>query len=518
MNVKILDTTLRDGTQGEGISLSVDDKLKIAAALDNFGVHYIEGGWPYSNPKEVAFFQKLRKLKLKNSKITAFGSTRHKDKNPEKDENLLSILKAKPDCACIFGKTWDLHVKSVLNTTMDKNLEMIYSSVKFLKSKGLEVIYDAEHFFDGYNANPEYAIKTLQAAANGGADNLSLCDTNGGMLPNQLKEIIDSVKNNVSVPLGIHTHNDSDCATANSIVAIESGCTLVQGTFNGWGERCGNANLSSIIPNIKLKLGINCVPDEKLKWLTETSRYISEIANIIPNDKQPYTGHSAFAHKGGIHASAVAKKSSTYEHIDPSVVGNQRRILISELSGRANILLKSKELNIDFEKDTDKAKKILQLVKNHEKKGYLYEGAEGSFELLVKRNVGKHKTFFKLGGFRVAVEKNIRGHLKSEATIKVFVKNKTELTAAEGDGPVNALDNALRKALDKFYPKLRNVRLSDFKVRIIDPSDGTGAKVRVLIQSTDGKDEWNTVGVSENIIEASWQALVDSIEYKLLKE
>lgn len=518
MKIKILDTSLRDGTQGEGISLSVDDKLKIAEALDNFGIHYIEGGWPYSNPKEIEFFQKLRKLKLKNSRITAFGSTRHKDNAPEKDENLLSILRIKPDCACIFGKTWDLHVKFVLNTTLDKNLDMIYSSVKFLKSKGLEVIYDAEHFFDGYLVNPEYAIKTLKAAESAGADNISLCDTNGGMLPHQLTEIIETVKNNIAAPLGIHAHNDSDCATANSIVAIQSGCVLLQGTFNGWGERCGNANLSSIIPDIQLKLGIDCIPGEKLKWLTETSRYISEVANILPNDKQPYIGHSAFAHKGGVHASAVAKKSSTYEHIDPSIVGNQRRILISELSGRANILLKSKELNIDFEKNTDKTKKILQLVKDREKKGYLYEGAEGSFELLVKRNIGKHKTFFKLGGFRVAVEKDYRGRLKSEATIKVLVKNKTELTAAEGDGPVNALDNALRKALDKFYPQLKNIRLSDFKVRIINPSDGTGAKVRVLIQSTDGKDEWNTVGVSENIIEAAWLALVDSIEYKLLKQ
>jgi len=515
MDVKLFDTSLRDGTQGEGISLTVDDKLKIASALDNLGVHYIEGGWPYSNPKETEFFLKVKKLKLKNSKITAFGSTRNKNVPAKKDKNLLAILKVKPAAACIFGKTWDLHVRHALNTTPEKNLDMIFSSVKFLKSKGLEVIYDAEHFFDGYLSNSEYALKTLAAAAAAGADNITLCDTNGGMLPHQIEKIIHQIK--IKTPLGIHSHNDSGCAVANSIVAVQSGCVLVQGTINGWGERCGNANLSSVIPNIKLKLGVDCITDEKLKLLAETARYISEVANIVPSDKQPYIGYSAFAHKGGVHVSAVAKKSSTYEHIDPTVVGNQRRILISELSGRANIILKSKELKINFEKTSDKAKKILQIVKDREKKGYLYEGAEGSFELLLKRNLGSHKTFFNLGGFRVAVEKDTHGHFKSEATIKVFVKGKEELTAAEGDGPVNALDNALRKALDRFYPQLKNVRLSDFKVRIINPSDGTGAKVRVLIQSTDGKDEWSTVGVSENIIEASWQALVDAIEYKLLK-
>ncbi|OGS38521.1 MAG: citramalate synthase [Elusimicrobia bacterium RIFOXYD2_FULL_34_30] len=517
MNVNIFDTTLRDGTQGEGISLTVDDKLRIASALDDIGIHYIEGGWPYSNPKDIEFFKKVKKLKL-NAKITAFGSTRHKDSKPEKDGNLLAIVNIKPDCACIFGKAWDLHVSFALNTTLEKNLDMIYSSVKFLKSKNLEVIFDAEHFFNGFESNPDYALEAIKSAVAGGADIITLCDTNGGMLPNQVKNVVEYVKNLISVPLGIHAHNDSGCAVANSIIAVQSGCTHIQGTLNGWGERCGNASLSSIIPNLKLKLGIDCIASEKLKLLTETSRYISEIANVVPSHKQPYIGYSAFAHKGGIHASAVAKKSSTYEHINPSLVGNQRRILISELSGRANILLKSKELNIDFEKNTDKTKKILQIIKEYEKKGYSYEGAEGSFELLVKKHIGKHKTFFDLGGFRVAVEKDKNGNLKSEATIKVFVKNKEELTAAEGDGPVNALDNALRKALDKFYPQLKNVRLSDFKVRIINPSDGTGAKVRVLIQSTDGKNEWNTVGVSENIIEASWQALVDSIEYKLLKE
>ena len=517
VKVKLFDTTLRDGSQSEGISFTVEDKLKIALALDNLGIHYIEGGWPYSNPKDIEFFLKIRKQKIKNSLITAFGSTRRKDKRANRDENLLAIVNVKPDCACIFGKTWDLHVKHALQTTPEKNLEMIYDSVKFLKSRGLVVIYDAEHFFDGYSSNPEYAVKTLEAASSGGADNITLCDTNGGMLPHQVKKVFEEVRKKIKIPLGIHAHNDSDCAVANSIIAVQSGGELVQGTINGWGERCGNANLSSVIANIKLKLGMDCLSDEKLKFLTETSRYVSEVANVVPNNRQPYTGHSAFAHKGGIHVSAVARESSTYEHVSPASVGNKRRILISELSGRANVLLKSKELNIDFEKDAESAKKILQLVKNYERKGYQYEGAEGSFELLVKRELGKCREFFKLGGFTVSVQKEISGHIISQATIKILVNGREELTAAEGDGPVNALDNALRKALEKFYPKLKNVHLSDFKVRIINPSDGTGAKVRVLIESTDGQDEWTTVGVSENIIEASWQAMVDAIEYKLLK-
>ncbi len=515
--VKLFDTTLRDGTQAEGISFTVEDKLKIAAALDTLGVHFIEGGWPFSNPKDIDFFRLVRKHKIKNSLITAFGSTRHKDKKASRDQNLLAILDVKPDCACIFGKTWDLHVSHALQTTPEKNLEMIYDSVKFLKSRGLIVIYDAEHFFDGYNSNSVYAVKTLEAAAAGGADNITLCDTNGGMLPYQIKSIVENVGCKITVPLGIHAHNDSDCAVANSIAAVQSGCELVQGTINGWGERCGNANLASAIANIKIKLGINCLSDANLRLLTETSRYISEIANVVPNNRQPYTGHSAFAHKGGIHVSAVARESSTYEHVSPSLVGNKRRILISELSGRANVLLKSKELNIDFEKDTESAKKILQIVKNHERKGYLYEGAEGSFEVLVKRELGKSREFFKLVGFTVSVEKGVTGALTSQAVIKVIVNGREELTASEGDGPVNALDNALKKALERFYPKLKNVHLSDFKVRIINPSAGTSAKVRVLIESTDGRDEWTTVGVSENIIEASWQALADAIEYKLLK-
>jgi len=517
MKVKLFDTTLRDGSQSEGISFTVDDKVKIASALDNLGIHFIEGGWPFSNPKDIEFFRQVRKQKIKNSLITAFGSTRHKDKKANRDENLLAIVDVKPDCACIFGKTWDLHVRHALQTTPEKNLEMIYDSVRFLKSRGLVVIYDAEHFFDGYNSNPEYAVKTLQAAAAGGADNITLCDTNGGTLPHQVKNVFEDVRCKISVPLGIHAHNDSDCAVANSLIAVQSGCELVQGTMNGWGERCGNANLSSIIANLKIKLGINCLSDAKLRMLTETSRYVSEVANVVPNNRQPYTGHSAFAHKGGIHVSAVARESSTYEHVSPSLVGNKRRILISELSGRANVLLKSKELNIDFEKDAESAKKILQVVKNHERNGYQYEGAEGSFEVLVKRELGKSREFFKLVGFTVSVEKGAAGELMSQAVIKVIVSGREELTAAEGDGPVNALDNALRKALEKFYPKLRNVHLSDFKVRIINPTDGTGAKVRVLIESTDGSDEWTTVGVSENIIEASWQALVDAIDYKLLK-
>ncbi|OQA90131.1 MAG: 2-isopropylmalate synthase [Elusimicrobia bacterium ADurb.Bin231] len=517
MKIKLLDTTLRDGSQGEGITFTVDDKLKIASALDALGIHYIEGGWPYSNPKDVEFFHRSRKIGLKNAKITAFGSTRHKNIKASADKNLRAILAVKPDCACIFGKTWDLHVKYAIRATPQENLDMIYDSVRYLKKRGLEVIYDAEHFFDGYMANPEYALKTLESAVSAGADNITLCDTNGGMLPKNISEILRKVTERILIPLGIHAHNDSDCAVANSLAAVESGCVLVQGTLNGWGERCGNVNLSSIIANINLKLGIECLPAGKLKFLTETSRYICEVANIVPNNRQPYVGHSAFAHKGGIHVSAVARDSSTYEHVAPSSVGNERRILISELSGRANVLLKSGEMNIDFEKDKSSAQKILDLIKNQEKKGYQYEGAEGSFELLVKRQLGKYKKFFNLGGFTVSVQKNMNGVLSSQAVIKIFVAGKEELAAAEGDGPVNALDNALRKALEKFYPKLKYVHLSDFKVRIINPTDGTGAKVRVLIESGDGKSEWTTVGVSENIIEASWQAMVDAIEYKLSK-
>ena len=517
-NVLIYDTTLRDGAQGEGISFSVEDKLKIAKRLDDLGVHYIEGGWPGSNPKDILFFKRAKNLHLKNAKIVPFGSTRYKGKGASRDPNLNAIVKLRPQASCIFGKSWGLHVKHALRTTLAENLKMIFDSVKYLKSKGMEVIYDAEHFFNGYIEDRFYAMETLRQAAKAGANNITLCDTNGGMMPHQVEAIVNEVKKEIETPLGIHTHNDSEMAVANSVIAVKAGCVLVQGTINGYGERCGNANLCSIIPNLKLKMGINCISDKGLGSLTEVSRYVSEIANMIPQDNQPYVGNSAFAHKGGVHVSAIAKHTKTYEHVDPESVGNRRRILVSELSGKSSMLSKAKEFKIDFREKSKEVKELVQKVKQMESQGYQFEGADGSFELLMKKTIGKHKTFFDLEGFRVIVEKDEKGRLRSEATIKVLVGGKEEHTASEGDGPVNALDNALRKALERFYPELKSMSLTDFKVRVIDATQGTAAKVRVLIESRDKKDEWGTVGVSENIIEASWQALVDSIEYKLLKE
>ncbi|OGR85416.1 MAG: citramalate synthase [Elusimicrobia bacterium RIFCSPLOWO2_01_FULL_54_10] len=518
--MKLFDTTLRDGTQGSGVSLSVEDKLKIAQALDRLGVHYIEGGWPGSNPKDELFFKEAKKLRLKHARLTAFGSTRRKGKPAHHDPNLAAIVRVKTPAACIFGKSWDFQVIHALRATLPENLKMIEDSVRFLKSKGLEVIYDAEHFFDGYRANSEYALASLKAAARAGASNLTLCDTNGGSVPSQIRDIFQAVRRELpDASFGIHTHNDTECAVANAVTAVEEGAVLVQGTINGYGERCGNANLVSIIANLKLKLGINCVTEDQLRSLTEVSRYVSEIANIVPNDHQPYVGFSAFAHKGGVHVSAMARHTSTYEHVDPAIVGNQRRILISELSGQSNVLLKAKELKLDFSKNTAAVKSVIEAVKKMENQGYQFEGAEGSFAVLVKKALGEHKAFFELIGFRVSVESGENGNgMVSEASLKLRVGGKVQHTVAEGEGPVNALDNALRKALEKYYPPLKTVSLTDFKVRVINASGGTKAKVRVLIESRDHKDEWSTVGVSENIIEASWHALADSIEYKLLKD
>jgi 2-isopropylmalate synthase len=516
--VKLYDTTLRDGAQAEGISFSVADKLMVLKKLDELGIHYVEGGWPGSNPKDITFFKKAKMLRLKIAKLVAFGSTRRKNIEVESDVNIKRLLRAGTNVVTIFGKSWDFHVKYALRTSLEENLRMIHSTVRFLKSRGLEVIYDAEHFFDGYNSNSSYALKTLKEAEDAGADNISLCDTNGGTLPDNLEKIVREVKSKIKTPLGIHTHNDSGMAVANSIIAVKAGCVLVQGTINGYGERCGNANLCSIIPNLKLKLRVNCISDGQLESLTKVSRYVSEIANMIPRDEQPFVGNSAFAHKGGVHVSAVQKRPQTYEHIQPELVGNRRKILISELAGKSAVLSKAKELEIDFKKDAKATGKVLKLLKELEHKGYQFEGAEGSFEVLMKKVLGEHKSFFDLEGFRVIVERLKRGKLRSEATIKLRVGDKEEHTASEGDGPVNALDNALRKALERFYPALKEMSLTDFKVRVINAEVGTAAKVRVLIESRDKKDEWGTVGVSENIIEASWQALVDSIEYKLMKD
>ena len=515
--IELYDTTLRDGAQTEGISYSVQDKLRITEQLDALGVHTIEGGWPGSNPKDAEFFRKARRLSLRSAALAAFGSTRRASVSAAKDPNLRALLAAETPVVTLFGKSWDLHVRDVLKTSLEENLRLIEESVAWLKRRGRRVVYDAEHFFDGYRDDPDYALRTLQAAVDGGADTLALCDTNGGSLPSQVTEAIRAVQRRFSTPLGIHAHNDSDLAAANSVAAVQAGCRQVQGTVNGYGERCGNANLVSLIAILKLKLGIDCLPDAKLKELTEVSRFVAEVSNMAHDAHQPFVGETAFAHKGGVHVNAVMKNPRTYEHLEPGLVGNQRRILVSELSGRSSLVFKAKGLALDLTKETPQAKRLLKLLQQLEHRGYHFEAAEGSLELLLKRQLKQFKPFFRLGGFRIIIEK--RDHkLTSEATIKVHVNKATEQTAAEGDGPVNALDNAIRKALLKFYPALSEMHLTDFKVRVLDEKAATAARVRVLIQSQDAHDSWGTVGVSENIIEASWQALVDSIEYKLLKD
>ncbi|MBN1865880.1 citramalate synthase [Candidatus Sumerlaeota bacterium] len=517
--VKIYDTTLRDGEQAENISFSVEDKLQIARLLDEFGVHYIEGGWPGSNPKAVRFFQAIRKEKLKHARVAAFGSTRRKKIRPEDDANLKALVELKVPVCTIFGKTWDLHVTEALRTTLDENLAMIASSVKYLKSKRREVIYDAEHFFDGYKANPDYALKTLEAAVEAGADCLALCDTNGGTMPHEVAAIVRTVVGATRAPIGIHTHNDAGMAAANSIVAVAEGARHVQGTINGYGERSGNADLITAIPNIAFKLKLRCVPAKSLARLTEFSHTIDEIANQTPNPRQPYVGRCSFAHKGGIHVSAMQRHSSTYEHVPPETVGNQRRVLVSEMSGVSNIEYKAAERGMEFDGESGEQKTLLERIKRMEDEGYSFEAAEASFEILARRLKGKYKRPFSLKGFRVIVEK--RGHDEdciSEATVKIDVGGRHYLMAAEGDGPINALDKAVRQALSHEYPQVADVNLRDYKVRVLDAEEGTAAKVRVLIESGDGKSEWGTVGVSENIIEASWRALVDSLEYKLISK
>lgn len=516
--IKLYDTTLRDGSQGEGVSFSLTDKLRIAKKLDLLGIHYIEGGWPGSNPKDMAFFKEARKIRFKKSELVAFGSTKRAKISPAKDGNLKSLLNSGTKIVTVFGKTWDLHVEGVLKVSLQENLNMIKETVEYLKSKKRRVFYDAEHFFDGYLNNKDYALETLREAIKAGCDEVVLCDTNGGMITYELARIVMAVVSEFCAPLGIHTHNDSGMAVANTIAAVDAGCGMVQGTINGYGERCGNADLCVIVPNLQLKMGRKCVPDSKLKELTEVSRYVSELSNMKQKDNQPFVGRSAFAHKGGVHVDAVMKDPSTYEHVKPESVGNHRRILMSELSGKTSIILKAKEMELDLSKEDPKTKKILRLIQNLENQGYYFEAADASFQLLMKKALKKYKPFFSLEGFKVSIEKREDNTLISEATIKVKVNRKEEHTASEGDGPVNALDNALRKALNKFYPTLANMHLSDFKVRVLDEKAGTAAKVRVLIQSQDERSSWGTVGVSENIIEASWQALVDSVEYKLLKD
>ncbi|HAV43314.1 TPA: citramalate synthase [bacterium] len=518
MKIELYDTTLRDGAQMEGICFSLEDKLRIVQKLDSLGVHYIEGGWPGANPKDIRFFEKVNGLKLKNAKIVAFGSTR-RAKNPvEEDANIKALLEAGTEWITIFGKSWDLHVRDVLKTSLAKNLVIISDSIAYLISKGKRVIYDAEHFFDGYKKNPEYALSTLKEAQVAGAEIIVLCDTNGGTMPHEIEEIVRETKSHVSLPLGIHAHNDSGMGVANSIVAIRAGCTHVQGTINGYGERCGNADLCSIIPNLKLKLKLSCINKGQLKHLVEISRFVRELANQGPNHQQPYVGHSAFSHKGGVHIDAVRKNPVAYEHIDPEIVGNHQHILVSELAGSSTILHKAAELKFDLKEGSQELRKTLQDLKELESHGYEFEAADASFELLVRKHTGRYKKFFDLKSFRVIVEKGEDGKLFSEATVKLEVNGIPRYTVAKGDGPVNALDNALREALEDFYPELKQVHLTDYKVRVIDSASGTAAKVRVLIESSDQEgSSWETIGVSENIIEASWEALVDSIEYLLLK-
>ncbi len=521
--IEIFDTTLRDGAQTPGISFSLQDKLKITQLLDELGVKYIEGGWPGSNPKDVEYFNRIKSIKLKCSKIVAFGSTRRKNVVAEKDNNLIALVNSGVKTVCIFGKTWKLHIEKTLQTTPKENLKMIQDSIKFLIAHNLEVIYDAEHFFDGFKSDKSYALACLETAFLCGAKTLVMCDTNGGCLPHEISEIVSQVIDHFSrvakqnqIVFGIHAHNDSDCAVANSISAVLSGCSHVQGTINGLGERCGNANLCSIIPALQLKLKYKVLSEENLKKLTEVSRKIDEIANLVPNERQPYVGANSFAHKGGVHASAVYKLPKSYEHINPKLVGNERKILLSELAGKSNLLFKQKWLSVELSEEN--ITKIIRSIKQKEFEGYSYENAEGSFVVLVHKMFSNYKPFFEIKGFRVIIEhRPEKKELITEATIKLVVKNNEVHVVAEGDGPVNALDNALRKALEKYYPTLKNMKLTDFKVRVVNPAAGTAAKVRVNIESIDEKHTWNTVGVSENIIEASWEALLDAVEYKLLK-
>lgn len=517
--VKLYDTTLRDGTQSEDISFQVADKIRIAHKLDELGIHYIEGGWPGSNPKDIAFFKEIRKESLAQAKIAAFGSTRRAKTTPDKDNNIRTLIQAEPDTITIFGKTWDFHVREALRISLEENLELIFDSLEYLKQNVGEVVYDAEHFFDGYKANPEYALKTLQAAQDARADCLVLCDTNGGTMPYEIGTIVDEVRKTIKAPLGIHTHNDGECAVANSLVAVKHGIVHVQGTMNGFGERCGNANLCSVIPALKLKMGRECVTDEQMKNLRTASRYIYELANLIPDKHQAYVGNSAFAHKGGVHVSAIQRHPETYEHIRPEKVGNVTRVLVSDLSGRSNILAKAEQFNINLDSKDPLTMELLEEIKEMENKGFQFEGAEASFELMMRRALGTIRHFFSVIGFRVIDAKSHEGEKpQSEATIQVKVGGRIEHTAAEGDGPVNALDNALRKALENFYPSLKQMKLFDYKVRVLPSGKGTASMTRVLIESGDKTGRWGTVGVSDNIIDASYQALVDAVQYKLLRD
>ncbi|BHH85807.1 citramalate synthase [Desulforhopalus sp. 52FAK] len=523
--VELYDTTLRDGTQAENFNLSVDDKIRITIALDKLGIDFIEGGWPGSNPISAEYFTKMRSVTLQHAKLAAFGSTRHIRNTPDKDPNLLALLAAGTPVITIFGKSWDIHVEDALHITLEENLQIIEDTLAFLRPHVEHLFYDAEHFFDGFKANQEFALQTLESAVTGGAETLILCDTNGGTLPNEIPDIIETVKTHLeragkSAKIGIHSHNDSETAVANALIAVtESKVAQIQGTINGFGERCGNANLTSIIPALVFKLGVDCEVRKHIDKLHSTSRLINELANLPHNRYQPYVGESAFAHKGGIHVSAVKKNPITYEHITPDKVGNFRRILISDQSGRSNILHKAKQWKLNLEPSDPVLSTIIAELKELENQGYQYEGAEASFELLMRRAMGLQRNFFKFESFRVMNHKyRMDKPPLTEATIRLFIGGNEVHTAAMGDGPVNALDGAIRKALVEYYPILEEMELVDYKVRVLTGEHGTHARVRVLIESKDGDSNWGTVGVSVNIIEASWQALIDAIIYKLMKE
>lgn len=517
--ITIFDSTLRDGAQAEGVSFSVEDKIKVVKALDELGVGFIEAGNPGSNPKDLEFFERIKDIKLNNSVIAAFGSTRRRGISPAEDSNLQALLGAETKAVAIFGKSWDFHVTDIINTTLQENLEMIYDTIAYLKEKDKYVIFDAEHFFDGYKENSEYAMKTLEAANQAGADCLCLCDTNGGTFPAEIYEITKRVLDRFAITVGVHCHNDCGMAVANSVMAVQAGAAHVQGVMTGFGERCGNTNLSTVIPNLQCKLGYKCIPEENISKLTHTARRVSEIANLQLSIREPYVGKCAFAHKGGMHIDGVCKNSRSFEHIDPEIVGNERRFLTSEVAGRTTILSAMKKIIPGVEKNSPETTKVIEKLKELEYEGYQFEGADGAFELLIRKTLGKYKPFFELENFKIIGEHPPYGDGRTaSAVIKIKVDGKSEITAAEGDGPVNALDKALRKALEVFYPNLSKVHLVDYKVRVLDGNSATASKVRVLIESSDGTENWTTVGVSVDIIEASWIALVDSLEYKLIKD
>ncbi|MEN6360973.1 MAG: citramalate synthase [Smithella sp.] len=516
--ILIYDTTLRDGTQGEQVTFSAEEKLRIAQRLDDVHFHDIEGGWPGSNPKDMRFFEMAKAVKFKNAKLTAFSSTRKPHIRPEACPNLKALIKAETPAVAIFGKSWDLQVKDILKIALEENLSMIRDSIAYMKGKGKEVLFDAEHFFDGYKNNPRYAIRVVKTALDAGADRIVFCDTNGGAMPHEIGAILGRISSVIPMDIsGIHAHNDCGLAVANSIAAVREGVTIVQGTVNGYGERCGNADLVSIIGNLQIKMKMHCLPVKSIRQLSNLSLYVSDVANIPPLMSRPFVGKSAFAHKGGVHVSAVTKNSMAYEHMPPELVGNSRRVLVSDMAGKSNIAYKAKALGIDLDKKNALGRVVHQ-VKLMEDKGYQFDAADGSLSVLMKKAIGEFVEPFNLECFSVVTSRTLTNPCLSQATIKISVGGEEELTAAEGNGPVNALDHALRKALTKFYPQIKEMHLVDFKVRTLEGSEGTAASVRVLLDSTDGSELWSTTGVSENIIEASWQALIDSIEYKLSKD